>query len=426
MKEKRSLFNMIFGKKQQTLSSETQLKMLSGFLPYFTAFGDNAYDSDVVRTAIDAIARHAAKLKPKHQIRINGKISPQESQIQKLIQSRPNKFMDAYTFYYKTVTQLYMQNNAFIFLDIDNRGIINGLYPINSTSVELLEYGGEVYAKFRFMGGNVVVLPYTELIHLRRFFYRNDFYGETNNAALTPTLDLINTTNQGISNAIKSSAFLRGILKFTQAMLKDTDLKAQRDKFMTDYMDINNNGGVAATDAKMEYQELKGDPKIVNSFQMDFIEQKVYKYFGISKEIVMSSYDENQWNSFYESIIEPIAIMLSLEFTEKIFSTSEKNAGNEIIFEANRLMYANNKTKTLMLTDLIPLGLFSINEAREILNLSPVEGGERHIQSLNFVDASQVNAYQGVGNNTNKTDGGSSDGQEGNKDNGTSGDGQPA
>ncbi|EPE61260.1 phage portal domain protein [Exiguobacterium sp. S17] len=46
--------------------------------------------------------------------------------------------------------------------------------------------------------------------------------------------------------------------------------------------------------------------------------------------------------------------------------------------------------------DLMPLGLFTLNEAREIFNLSPVEDGDKRIQTLNVVDASQANNYQGV------------------------------
>jgi HK97 family phage portal protein len=395
-KEKRSLFTMIFGNKSnQTIGQSTQLKMMNGYVPVFTQFGNESYNSDVVRSAIDAIARNAAKLKPKHIRRINGKVNPQDSNIQNLLQVQPNPFMDAYTFYYKIITQLYMQNNSFVYIDTDNNGGIKGFYPINPGTTELIEFKGEVYAKFTFFGGEKITLPYTDLIHLRRFFYKNDFYGETNNHALYPTLELINTTDQGIINAIKSSASLRGILKFT-SMLKESDMKRQRDKFMSEYMDITNNGGVAVTDAKADYIPLNSEPKLIDGNQMALIEEKVYKYFGVSKSIVISNYTEDEWNAFYESVIEPLAIQMSLQFTTKIFSDREKGFGNEIIFESNRLAYASNKTKTLLIQELMPMGVLSINEAREILNMAPVEDGDKRILSLNYVNAAKADKYQGV------------------------------
>lgn len=393
MKQKRSLFSMIFGNRPQQPTEAIQLKMLNGYLPVFTAFGNDAYASDVVRAAVDAIARNGAKLKPKHIRRTNGQIIPVPDNVEYLLQTRPNPYMDAYTFYYKVITQLYMQNNSFIFIDIDPLGNIQGFYPVNAVNVDLLEYQGEIYAKFTFMGGDKVTLPYTQLIHLRRFFYKHDFYGEPNNNALYPTLELINTTDQGIINAIKSSAYLRGILKFT-TMLKPEDMKKQKDTFIRDYMDITNNGGVAATDAKADYIPLNNDPKLIDGSQMELIEQKVYKYFGVSKEIVMSNYTEDQWNSFYESVIEPLAIQMSLEFTSKIFTEREQGFGNEIIFESNRLQYASNTTKTTLIKELMPLGILTVNEVREILNMAPVEGGDVRLQSLNFVNAMKADQYQ--------------------------------
>jgi HK97 family phage portal protein len=179
-------------------------------------------------------------------------------------------------------------------------------------------------------------------------------------------------------------------------MLKDTDIKAQKEKFVADYLDISNNGGIAALDAKADYIPLDNDPKIINAPQMDLIEQKIYKYYGVSKEIIMSNYNEDQWNAFYESTIEPLAVQLSLEFTNKVFTEREKDFGNEIIFESNRLQYASNTTKTTLIQQLMPLGVLTVNEAREILNMAPVEGGDVRLQSLNFVNAMKADAYQGV------------------------------
>ncbi|MFV9511813.1 phage portal protein [Tepidibacillus sp. LV47] len=400
--QKRSLFQMIFGKNNKEPTNTTYLKLLSSYIPTFSPFGDEAYDSDLVRAAVDTIARNAAKLKPKHIRRVNGDIIPQDSQIQRLLQTRPNPYMDAFTFYYKVITQLYLKNNSFIFIDADPTGNVRGFYPLNASTIELLEARGEIFVRFTFLGGDRVILPYTSLIHLRRHFYKNDFYGETNDTALLPTLELINTTNQGIINAIKSSANLRGLLKFSQAMLKPEDIKKERDRFVTEYMDITNNGGVAALDAKADYIELKNDPKIIDKDTMNHIKQTVYDYFGVNENIIQSKYTEDEWNAFYESTIEPLAVQMSLEFTSKLFTEREQGFGNEIIFEANRLQYASTKTKVQLINTMMPLGILTINEAREILNLAPVEDGDKRLVSLNFVNAQIQDQYQLGGDDVGK------------------------
>jgi phage portal protein, HK97 family len=382
LKQKRSLFEMIFGRRpKREQQIQTQLRMLNGFAPVFTTFSGDAYDSDVVRAAVDAIARNAAKLKPKHIRRVNGRIEEVGSDIEKLLSLRPNPFMDAYTFYYKVVTQLYLKNNSFVFVDIDRTTKkIRGFYPINAATIEFLEYQGDIYAKFHFMGGQQVTLPYEDLIHLRRFFYKNDLYGEPSDQALYPTLQLIQTTDEGIANAVKSSAFLRGILKFT-SMLKPEDMKRQRDLFVQDYLDITNNGGVAATDAKADYIPLNNEPKMVDDKQMEAIRKKVYNYFGVNEKIIQSNYTEDEWNAFYESTIEPLAIQMSLEFTSKLFTDAERSRGNEIIFEANRLQYASMKTK-LNLREMVDRGAMTPNEWRAAMNLAPIEGGDEPIRRL--------------------------------------------
>lgn len=395
MNEKRSLFEIIFGKRPRTLTGEhTQLKMLNEFVPIFTQFGTEPYDSDVVRSAIDSIARNAAKLKPKHIRRANGSVVPQYSNLERLLQVRPNQYMDAYTFYYKVVTQLFVKNNAFVFIDYAPDGSIRGFYPIVANYVELFESRGQVFAKFQFITGENVTLPYTELIHLRRFFYKNDFWGENNYTALSPTLDLITTTNQGIINSVKSSAFIRGILKFTQSMMKPSDIKAERDRFVSEYLSIDNNGGIGAIDAKADFIPMKNEPVTVDEKQQSHIKNSIYDYFGTNDAIIQSRYSEDQWNAFYESTLEPIAIQMSLEFTSKLFSDRERGFGNEIIFESNRLQYASNTSKINLVKETMPFGLLTINEAREIFNLGPVEDGEKRLVSLNYVDSTLQNQYQ--------------------------------
>jgi len=393
-KERRSLFDIIFGRTKQPQSQDyTNLKLLSGYQPIFTMFGDNAYASDIVRAAVDAVARNGAKLKPKHIRKVGQDIINQKSNIQYLLETRPNVYMDAYTFYYRVLTELFMRNNSFIFIDKDDSGSPIGLYPVSSANLELLESKNEIYARFKFYGGEQVTIPYTNLVHLRRFFYDNDFYGASNKA-LMPTLELINTTNQGIANAIKTSANMRGILKFTQAMLKPEDIKKERDRFVTEYMNIDNTGGIGAIDAKAEFIPLDSKPQIVDKDTMAHIKQSVYDYFGVSEPIITSNYTEEQWNAFYESTLEPVAVQMGLEFTAKLFTEREIGFGNQIIFESSRLQYASATTKSNLITNLMGLAVLSVNEAREILNLAPVEGGDVRYQSLNFINAVRAEQYQ--------------------------------
>ena len=65
---------------------------------------------------------------------------------------------------------------------------------------------------------------------------------------------------------------------------------------------------------------------------------------------------------------------------------------------ANKLLFANNTTKTTIATQMTQIGVFSLNEVREIYGYNPIKNGDRHIISLNYVDLKNANKYQ-VGNN---------------------------
>lgn len=400
-RERRSLYEMIFGGGKNPAPSASQLRMLNGYVPVFTQFGHDAYASDDVRAAADAFARNAAKLAPKHIRKDNaGNTNLVDDTMQYVLSVAPNPFMDAYTFYYKVATQYLVQNNAFVYVRWDSAGNLLLLWPLNGATTEWLEFNGEVFARFQFMGGQQVTVPYTDLIHLRRFFYNSDLFGETNMQALSPTLQLIQAVNDGIVNAIKSSAFVRGILKFTQ-MLKREDKNKRRDDFIADNFNMTNNSGVGVVDGACDYQELKGQPQTANAAQMQIIRDKINRYFGVSDAIIKNDYTSAQWNAFYSSMLEPFAVQMSLQFTAKLFTGRERGFGNEIIFEANRLQYASNQEKVNVVTLLSNIGAITLDQALEIFNLPTIGGeeGGRRVQTLNMVKAGKgADKYQGINN----------------------------
>ena len=171
-------------------------------------------------------------------------------------------------------------------------------------------------------------------------------------------------------------------------------LKEIQENFVKDYLNITNNGGIAVLDNASDYIPLDNKPYAIDEKQMQAVKTKIYDYLGVSEAIVNSGYDENQWAAFYESTIEPLALQLSLEFTRKLFNDRERAFGNSIYFESGRLKFSSNATKVNLIRELMPMGLLTVNQALEILNLPSVAGGDRRIQSLNYVDADKAEEYQ--------------------------------
>ena len=399
MKEKRSLLNMIFGNKKQTNTvTKTEMQLLSGYDAKFTTISSNIYDSKVSRQCIDRIATHCAKLIPKH---IQGSIGNNiKGEINFLLQNEPNPIMNTYDFIYRTISMLYTDSNAFVYIAKDKQGFITGFYPVLALNYSLLQdQSNKMYLQFNFVNGKTYTLPYLELIHLRLFYNKNDIFG-TNNKVLFTDLESAHTASEGIKNAIKTSNNLKGIIKY-DAVLKEKDIKASKDAFVRDFLNLENESGIAALDGKGDFKEINLKPITLDKEQLERVNYNIFDYFGISEKIVNNSYNSTEWNAFFEGVIEPRAIQMSGAFTNKIFSYQARKDGHKIIFTANRLQYASLDSKINLIKVAGAYGLLTKDDGREILDMAPLGGeeGKKILQALNNIDSSIANDYQGGGSN---------------------------
>lgn len=319
MKEKRSLFQTIFGNKKEKVNvSKTRLEMLNSYNAQFTTLNNNTYDSKVARQCIDRIATHCAKLIPKHiQDTITNNI---KGDINFLLQNEPNPIMSRFDFIYKTISMLYTDSNAFVYIAKDKDGFITGFYPILAMDYDLLQDAtGNIYLQFQFVNGKKYTLPYLELIHLRLFYNKHDIFG-SNNKILKTDLETAHTASEGIKNAIRTTNNLKGILKYTNAMLKEKDIKTNKENFVNDFLNLENESGIAAIDGKAEFQEVNLKPITLDKEQLEQVNYNIFDYYGISEKIVRNDFTEEEWNAFFEGVIEARAMQMSDAFTNKIFS----------------------------------------------------------------------------------------------------------
>lgn len=412
-KEKRSLFSRIFGTDQNSKvpTTATDFHILNGYKSIFTNYDGNDYDYIDVRMCVDTIARNGAKFNPKHIRRKEKGFETLSDNLDRILSKRPNELQNAYKFYYQVYTELMLYNNAFIYISRDKNFKVLGLYPIHYQNLKYYEYNKEIYLKFHFGNGKEKFVALKDCIHLTRFINQDGVSGG-NNLPIKKTLSIKHVLDEGLVNAIKTTQSIKGILQ-SQSMLKETDVRKMRDKFVKDFVDSSDGSGIAGLDATSKFTPVEVKPTTATESQVNSVDKKVLSYFGLCEEIVQSKYTEDQWNAFYESVLEPISLQMSLEFTNKIFTSKEIYHGNEVIFTSNRLQYASNKTKI----ELIKSGnnVVMVDEFREILNLEPLPDGKGQVllQDLNHIDSDIANQYQ-VGEEDNKEE---TEDEEGGKEN---------
>lgn len=384
----KSIFGGDGGKRTATV-----YKLLNSYEDYFYPVSDRIYDDATVRTCIDAIAKNVAKLKICHNRRKGDAVTLVEGRLNGLLSSRPNEYMSTYDFLYKLVTQVYCHNNGFVYIRRDKDGNVTGFYPLDYGSVKLVEFDGELYCKFAFLQAGYVTVPYTSIIHIRKHFNGHDIFGESNRKILDENLGLLTTLKQGLKKAIQEGSRIKGLLKFT-GVIRPEDQQAQLDVFVKGIKATTNGAGIGTTDAKADFVELKSQNTTADNGQMDLVREDVYRYFGVSEKIITAIYTESEWNAFFESVIEPLAIQLSQEFTAKVFTEKERGYGNEITFTMNRLEYVNLDSKVKLVQVLQQTGVMTINELREIFGFSALPDGGKRLVSLNYVNSEKQDKYQ--------------------------------
>lgn len=380
------LFEKIFNKTKQPTTTK-HFEFVSDNGRGFYSWDGKLFQSDIVRSCIRPKAKAVGKLIAKH-IRDNAnefKINPDP--YLRFILEEPNPLMTGQMMQEKLVNQLELNHNAFAFIKRDEMGFATEIYPIPCVSVDVVEGSlGDIFLTFYFKNGKRMTVPYSDVIHLRKDFHEDDFFGEHPGKALSQLMQVVTTTDQGIVKAIQNSAVIKWIMKF-KSVLKPEDIKLQVETFISDYLSIDSNsGGAAATDPRYDLEQVKPGAFVPDSKQMQETIQRIYSFFNTNENIIQSKYNEDEWNSYYESEIEPLAMQLAGEFTRKLFTRRERGFGNKIIFEAASLQYASMSTK-MNLVQMVDRGALTPNEWRSILSLGPIEGGDKPVRRL---DTAQI------------------------------------
>ena len=360
----------------------------------FYGWNGQMYKSDIIRGCIRPFARSIGKLGAK-QIREGPdglKVNP--DRYVKLILEEPNPLITGQMLQQKLAVQLALNNNAFALIIRDGAGYANQIYPIEALSVEALyDANMTLYLRFCLKSGKMGTFPYSDIIHLREDFNDNDIFGDGNIEALRDVMDVAATIDKSLVDAVKNSAVNKWLLKWS-SVLRPEDIKKETENFVKTYLSSEGSVGAIGVDSKAEAIQITPHDYVPNAVQWDRAITRIHSYYNTNQKIIDSTYNEDEWNAYYESVIEPVALQMSNEFTRKIFSPRERGYGNRIIFESMSLQYASMSTK-LNLLQMVDRGALTPNEWRRVLNMAPIDGGDQAVRRLDTAPTTNTGGGEG-------------------------------
>lgn len=360
------LFSKLFPKKPPE-NIQSAFQTLTAYSPVFTSWNGAMYESELVRSAIDAKARHISKLK----VELLGAANPT---LKTACKNAPNAYMTWSQFLYRVCTILEAQNTAFIVPVKDEYNRITGYFPALPSQAAIVSgKDDEPYLQYRFVTGGTAAERLTECGILTKFQYRDDFFGESN-GALKPTMSLVNVQNKGIEEAVKNSNTFRFMAQMNN-FAKDEDLAKEQKRFTEN--SIKSDGGVLLfPNTWSNIKQVNSAPYTVDDKQMNAIKQNVFNYIGVNEDIMQGKAKGEELDAFFNSAIEPFAIQLSEVMSKMTYTIRERNEGNEILCTANRLQYMTPTQKVAVIQQMGDRGMLTVNEGRELFNYPPIEGGD--------------------------------------------------
>ena len=353
---------------------------LTAYTPVFTNWGGAIYESEIVRAAIDARARHISKLK----VETIGTANPS---LQSKLAQGPNQWQTWSQFLYRVSTILDVNNTAFIVPVQDERLITTGIFSVLPENCELREFDGKIWLRYQFAHGQHAAVEFSRCAILTKHQYKSDFFGSTNRA-LKETMQLIHIQNQGIEKGVKNAATFRFMATLNN-FSSPADLKKERERFTETNLSTKSDAGgfLLFPNTYKDIKQIDVKPYSVDAAQMEQIRENVFNYFGVNEGVLQNKAKAEELEGFFDGAIEPFAIQLSEALTRMLFTERERAQGTHLIANANRLQYMSTTQKVAMARELLDRGVMTTNEARELFNYPIVENGDVRFIRGEYKDA---------------------------------------
>lgn len=374
-----------FFKKKNTSTGLQAAPTMSGNFPFYAPFGDSVYASDIIVQSIRCKANEFKKLEPRQIARVDGVIKTVTDSSVARILKRPNAFMTTADFLEKITILLELNKNVFIYPQYVRNGgkkIYTGIYPLKPSSVEYMtDEKGYLYINLTFANGFEVTLPVNEVIHWRKDYGVNDYFGGgmfggDDNSGLLKMLKRYDMLTQSIAAALECSCQINGIVRYN-TYHSDEQLQESRANFEAALK--NNKSGLLFTDLSTEYTHIPRDIKLVDSETLKFFYDTILRANGTSLAILNGDYTKAQKEAYYEHALEADIKSLGQAMSKVFFTDREAAYGNEITLYPNHIHFMSMNEKINALKIGLPAGIFTKDEARELIGYPPLPDGQGQV-----------------------------------------------
>lgn len=394
-----------FFKKNKTTNRTMNYAVTSsGRYPSRISYPDALTAKDIIMLSIRCKANEFKKLNPRHIRTSEGKQEVITTSSVARLLSKPNPYMTQSDFLGCITTLLELNKNVYIYPEyyLTNAGekVFTAMYPLRPRNVEMLQDGGgRLFYRMEFDNGYRTVIKSEDIIHWKKDYGTDEYFGGNGASdilGLRRAVATYDTLVKSISKALDVSCNVNGIVKIN-SLYSDEKQKAEEQAFKKKLE--SNESGVLITDLKTEYVPMNRDVKLVDAETVKFLYENILRFNGTPLAILNGDYTKAQKEAYYEHALEADIKSLGEAMTRVFFSDRETSFGNSVVLYPNSIVFMSMENKLSALQSGLPAGVFTINEARELLGYAPVEGGDVRPRGYNSLDSNNATKKEGDGDN---------------------------
>lgn len=373
---------------RSTLRMITEANGLGGI----TWNGISSLRNSDVFTAIDIISKDIASTS----IQFNDKDNylDDDKKILKLLNKRPNPYLDAWHFKYIIVANMLLNGNSYVEIVRDDKGQPIELYHMQNSAVSIEQIDDKIKYNYIDERDGHVRFDTEDVLHFRMFSV-DGFNGYSPLFALANEIGISMGSKKFLDEFFKNGGTSTAILKYEDGRYSDEELEIIRQNF--ENSQLKNNNGLVMLDDTMTFDRLKVPTEVLNFLNSyKFSTQQVAKAFGLplSKlgiETVNTSLKDSGIE-YYRSTLYPIFSMMNAEIEEKLFAQSPYEV--TLDYDVARLIDSDPDVKLERVTQLFTKKIITLDEARAQFGFKPVENGSEPLADLNTIFLKDLSAYQ--------------------------------
>jgi HK97 family phage portal protein len=284
-----------------------------------------------------------------------------------------------------------LKGNGYAYIDRDNNNNIQQLIYIPAEFVTVNWDLNLLHDVTYIVYGLDRIIEHTDMIHLVNFS-DDGVHGISTIHYAAQSLNISYESEQSANDALKSN--VTGLLSL-EGSLSDNQLKAAKKAWTKN---VTENGGIAVLSGGWKFQ-----PVSLNAHDAQLIESRKFnitdisRWFGVplsklgSNEGISYNGVEAEALAFLADTLSPLLQKIEIELERKLYSETERNF-IDVKFDVSNILRVDLKSKSEYYRTLFNIGVLTINEIRNDLNLENVAYGDKTYLQSNITTLEQIAA----------------------------------